>query len=808
MTVRIRFSAALARRLLLASVSIYSVYAEAQGQLRLKETSGVHHVGFQAPASISADRLWTLPAADGSANMCLATDGSGSLSWRAVGGGAGDFLANGSVAMTGALQAAPGTTALPGYTFSGDTNTGMSAATADTLAFSTAGSGRLLIMPTGKVGIGTTPSNAVLQITDASSGPTLAVGPTTQNDGQAYLSLRTKSGGVTNEAMIVAGDSGELQLKPQPGQDAVFLNGGTPLVTIESTGRVGIGVTAPTTKLQVNSAGAGTGFRLADGSQGAGKYLVSDANGSASWATMPAGGAAGGSNTQIQYNSGGSLAGSSSLTWDSTNQVLAITKSTAAAGNLFTLQSTSTTGYSEFTLKNSGGTNVGWFGYGNAGAAAHADKVYVEAAGSRDLRLATNSSDRVTIDSNGKVGIGTTSPAWPLHIVSSGTGWVMAESTGTGSSAQFIAKNDASKSLSTGVFDSAASTYFDINANDAFVLSDYGTTPLKIRSTGELSLGVGPAQHLTVTSAGNVGIGATAPFYKFQVLGALNSATSPFNATLTDSAAYAADVGGGLSFGGYYNGSSTSNFAGIRGGKENATANDTAGYLALYSHPNGGDPTERVRVSSGGNVGIGTTSPASILHVAYDTAGGTIVTLGLGRANDYGLMDVKANPSATDGYTMAGIRSYSSMVSADTLVGRLGFYKDGTGTDNKTYFSLHTHNGSTYGERVRVDSAGKVGIGTGAPTALLDVAGNTKLGSAGVAFTAMGACTTASISATVAGVSTACTGIPTGVAVTCSPSAAVGSFVISANVTTAGNVIVHASGAASAATYHCMWMKP
>lgn len=45
--------------------------------------NGTNYVGFQAPATISANKLWVLPAADGSANQVLKTDGSGNLSWTA-----------------------------------------------------------------------------------------------------------------------------------------------------------------------------------------------------------------------------------------------------------------------------------------------------------------------------------------------------------------------------------------------------------------------------------------------------------------------------------------------------------------------------------------------------------------------------------------------------------------------------------------------------------------------------------------------------------------------------------------------------
>ncbi len=43
--------------------------------------NGTHHVGFQSAAALGGDQVWTLPAADGSANQVLKTDGSGVLAW-------------------------------------------------------------------------------------------------------------------------------------------------------------------------------------------------------------------------------------------------------------------------------------------------------------------------------------------------------------------------------------------------------------------------------------------------------------------------------------------------------------------------------------------------------------------------------------------------------------------------------------------------------------------------------------------------------------------------------------------------------
>ncbi|MDF2934575.1 MAG: hypothetical protein K0R36_3906 [Chryseobacterium sp.] len=56
------------------------------------------------------------------------------------------------------------------------------------------------------------------------------------------------------------------------------------LILRTGTGNVGINEPNPTTTLHVKAKdGVGTGFRLVDGSEGAGKILVSDADGNASW---------------------------------------------------------------------------------------------------------------------------------------------------------------------------------------------------------------------------------------------------------------------------------------------------------------------------------------------------------------------------------------------------------------------------------------------------------------------------------------------------------------------------------------------
>lgn len=57
----------------------------AQGDLRFQDASGGEYVGFQAPATVTSNVVWTLPAADGSSGEALVTNGSGTLSFGSAG---------------------------------------------------------------------------------------------------------------------------------------------------------------------------------------------------------------------------------------------------------------------------------------------------------------------------------------------------------------------------------------------------------------------------------------------------------------------------------------------------------------------------------------------------------------------------------------------------------------------------------------------------------------------------------------------------------------------------------------------------
>ena len=97
---------------------------EAQGDLRLQDTTGGQYVALQAPGTVATSYTLTFPGDDGANEEFLQTNGSGVLAWAAAGGatGAGGdevFYENGQTvttdytvtASTNAMSAGPVTLA-------------------------------------------------------------------------------------------------------------------------------------------------------------------------------------------------------------------------------------------------------------------------------------------------------------------------------------------------------------------------------------------------------------------------------------------------------------------------------------------------------------------------------------------------------------------------------------------------------------------------------------------------------------------------------------------------------------------------
>jgi len=60
-----------------------------QAQLRFADSDSSNYVGFQSPATVASNLVWTLPSTDGSSGQVLSTNGTGTLSWATASGAPG-----------------------------------------------------------------------------------------------------------------------------------------------------------------------------------------------------------------------------------------------------------------------------------------------------------------------------------------------------------------------------------------------------------------------------------------------------------------------------------------------------------------------------------------------------------------------------------------------------------------------------------------------------------------------------------------------------------------------------------------------
>ncbi|MEO8383323.1 MAG: hypothetical protein ABI779_26945 [Acidobacteriota bacterium] len=129
---------------------------------------------------------------------------------------------------------------------------------------------------------------------------------------------------------------------------------------------------------------------------------------------------------------------------------------------------------------------------------------------------------------------------------------------------------------------------------------------LKIASDGMIAVGLSPPVPLPLSA---FGVAQTTGDSR-EVLG------------VYDSAPFGENVGGGIALGGNFRTTGitvTQEFGSIEGVKENPIEGDYAGALTFNTRVNGGQPSERVRITSAGNVAIGTTGPVTArLHVQGD----------------------------------------------------------------------------------------------------------------------------------------------------------------------------------------------
>ena len=537
-------------------------------------------------------------------------------------------------------------------------------------------SGTDLTYTAGNVGIGTSSPANILHL--ASTGtPTIQItdednsGIVKIENGSGSLFLNADTGNTVSNSRIQFGIDGSEQMR------------------IDSSGNVGIGATAPAAKLDV-----------------AGNQIFT------------------GANPQIQFNAGGPI-----IRLPSANTLAFLTDSTNE----------------RMRIDSSGQVGIGTTSpdedlhvFSSAGA------IKIDGSGDTALRFATsgtnkfsifqssdtlrffdnsNSAERMRIDSSGRVGIGTDSPGG----FSSGANTLV---VGTASGNAGITINNGAADQIGSIFfaeGTGASAVGRIryeHANNAMAFSTINDERMRIDSSGRLLVGVSSTVSVAGSSSfiqhhGNKTTSNLALVgYNNNLGGPILSFGSSRSTTVgtPGTAVSSGDFLGDIRFAGDDGTDINTTAAAIRGEVDGTPgSNDVPGRLVFTTAASGSSATERMRITSSGEIrvpaGIGTQLRFENQHSSTADAAISTFDDGVGTLLCFGSNFFFSAAGAETRYN-TGEESAAVVVNR---TGNISFLTNGTS--------------ATATERMRINSAGRVGIGNSDPQSTLDVSGDIRVSS-------------------------------------------------------------------------------
>ncbi len=476
----------------------------------------------------------------------------------------------------------------------------------------------------GNVGIGTTSPQKKLHVANG-------------NDGAIQLGSSTYYGIIEHDATSTGANI--YTTAAASGGGHIFKVGTSEYMRITSGGNVGIGTTSPLRKLTVTGSSGTTMIALEN--FGIDYYGIGMPSGSADMAFYSSA-----STERMRITSGGSVG----IGTPSPSALLDINGTSTVQQNL------SIANDRQFSLYSDG------------------TRMIINSVKNVPLAIYTNDTERMRITSGGLVGIGTTSPNQLLSISSSAVGgstfglyntasntdnrnWALKlNANNYGDLGFFVSSSNGgnpesgsipmliNKSGNVGIGTTSPSAKLEvvgggIRFGNGTIIGELGySSRAEIGTISNHNLGftTNSITQMLITSGGNVGIGTTSPTYKLQVNGTAAAASNAEVLRLYNT------LDGGLKIN--FANAVTNELAYITANVESAGAGTDDGVLTFGTAVNG-TASERMRITSGGSVGIGTSSPAEKLEVQNGTSGAKIKVSNTG--GGYAMLECSSNATST-----------------------------------------------------------------------------------------------------------------------------------------------------------------
>jgi hypothetical protein len=672
-------------------------------EIRLYEpsASGTNYTAFRTKAQV-ANITYTLPDADGVIDGdVLATDGAGNLRWVSIGSStrlnnisSADGTSNINHSNYFQQWRWDGLTSNTAFTLSsnstaatGNTQTILNVAMSGANATATQTTYAAQISNTHT---GTSSTNVGLSVS-ASGGTNnyalivpsgnVGIGTTTpgtdlhvNNAGASGSIWLTRNNLVSsaNAAVITIDNSGDVSFFNNNNQTLRFGTNAVERIRIDNTGNVGIGVTAPGSVLDV---------------------LGSNDNGDI---RLSAHGASNASEIRFRRSNGTSGSPTSVVATNKLGEIEAF-------------------GYG----------STGWSSAGRAGFGMFASQNWTNTAQGTYIVFSTTAdgtivtSERMRIDNAGNVGLGTTVPTARLHVNGSSrfVGGNLLIDTSAGSTAGQLQLMNPARTFQTNIRAGAQT------ANITYTLPTTAPTAGQVLSS-DASGNMSWATALTSSSGwSTTGNASTTPSTNY--IGTTDAQAFVIRTNAVERARFA--NGNTLNFG--IQGSAStippaSFTIGSAGWVSASTANNQAGTNTIIQAGPGtgtGSPGYiSMQVPASGASGTAVQSSSEMMRI---NGTGVLVGGASGTMPNYRLQ-VDAN-SGGQAYANFTTGSGSGTASTDGLI--VGLQNDNTNALVWNQENGYVRFGTNNAERVRIDNAGNVGIGTATPGELLDIAGDMRL---------------------------------------------------------------------------------